>query len=493
MATQLVPAEQMFNAARQGQEVEPDTLATRARNAWRKTPLRQRLRIVRRFRQLVASEAEALAELVTLPQRSTLAETIAAEVAPLLDACRFLEREACRILKPRAYSSWRRWLGLGGVSLEVRREPLGVVLILGPSNYPLFLAGVQCLQALVAGNGVELKPGDGGCAVLRRFVEQLETAGLPRHVVHLWDDTPEAGAAALAHGADKVFLTGSAQTGRHVLRHLADSLTPAVMELSGCDPLLVLADADLERAAQAVAFGLRLNGGATCIAPRRILVHAEVAGKFESMLPQRVEGLPPVSAPAALIQRGRQLCDELCNQGAKVLAGGQTGIGADRFRPTLIKHTSTHDADDLFLPLAILQTVTSNAEAVSIANQGPYALGASVFGKPEHATQVAAQLNVATVTINDLIAPTADPRLPFAARAQSGFGVTRGAEGLLEMTQLKVLAVRHGRWLPHLEEPAPSDAALLAAWLRFNNAASWSARWRAAGEFRAALSKRGAK
>ena len=163
-------------------------------------------------------------------------------------------------------------------------------MILAPGNYPLFLPGVQLLQALVAGNAVLLKPRP-GAPPLATLSTLLEDAGLPSQLVQLLGEDV-AGARAIAQGVDRVVLTGSAETGRAVLADLAPQLTPATLELSGNDAVFVLPGADLDLVADALAFGLRLNGGATCIAPRRVFVPQAQAADLERRLQAHLAGLP---------------------------------------------------------------------------------------------------------------------------------------------------------------------------------------------------------
>ncbi len=170
----------------------------------------------------------------------SVADTLVSEVLPLAEACRFLEREARWILAPQRLSTHARPFWLRRVTAETRREPLGVVLIIAPANYPLFLPGVQALQALAAGNAVLWKPAAGGMAAAEALRDVLVGCGLDPALLQLLDESPQAAADAIAAGVDKVFLTGSAATGTAVLSQLAAHRTPAVMELSGCDAVFVL-------------------------------------------------------------------------------------------------------------------------------------------------------------------------------------------------------------------------------------------------------------
>lgn len=388
--------------------------ARSAQAEWAGVPLRERLAHIRRFRQALSESAsEVLGMFPESLQRSRV-DSLTAEIFPLLAACRFLEREAARILRPRRLpASW-----LHRVEIELIRDPLGVVLIIAPSNYPLFLPGVQTVQALAAGNAVVWKPGRGGQAVARAFELLLRSAGVPQGVVQVLDDSIESGTEALAAGVDKVLVTGSLVAGEAILAEAGERIVPAVAELSGNDAAVVLASADLTRAARAIAFGLRLNGGNTCIAPRRIFAEQPVARRLE-----------------ALISDALGACIEV-----SVLP---------------------FDAED---------------EAIELANLGPFALGASVFADDETARRIASQLCCGVVVINDVIVPTADPRLPFGGRRHSGFGKTRGAEGLLELTFLKAIASQRGRRLRHLE-PLPARAEeLMLRYLQATNARGISSR-----------------
>ena len=253
-----------------------------ARVAWQHLSVRERLAVVRRLRGIVADRAKAFAE--SVPRDP--AETLVAEVLPLAEACRFLEREAESLLAPRRLDHGRP-LWLQGVSLEIHREPVGTVLVIGPANYPLFLPAVHTLQALVAGNSVLLKPGTGGFLPMQMLTTFLAEAGLPSGVLTLLGEDPQEAQDAITKGVDKVILTGSNATGQAVMRTLAEHVTPSVMELSGCDSVFVLGDADLDLVAGAVRFGLTLNEGNTCIAPKRIYVARALAA--ESM----IEAMPP--------------------------------------------------------------------------------------------------------------------------------------------------------------------------------------------------------
>jgi acyl-CoA reductase-like NAD-dependent aldehyde dehydrogenase len=423
----------------------------------------------------------SLAEAVRSSRHNPLAEILAGEVLPLADACCFLEREAERLLRPRRLGPRGRPLWLAGVRAEVRREPHGTVLIIGPFNYPLFLPGVQALQALVAGNSVLLKPGAGGRFAADEFVKLCRAAGVAPQLLQVLPELPEAALAAIKAGVDKVILTGSAETGEKVLTCLAPRLVPATLELSGCDAAFVRSDADLDLVARALRFGLTWNGGATCIAPRRVFVSREIAAALESHLLAAVGEVARDSGRWKLPPEAEALVRDAISRGARSLCGA----GAARERedwPTVLADacaTMPLLREDIFAPILALVPISGDDEALEAAGQCPYALGATVFGEERQARVFAERVRAGVVVVNDVIVPTADPRLPFGGRGRSGFGVTRGAEGLLEMTILKVIAVRHGKARWHLDEPDFTDHELLCRYIEAVHGATWKQRSKA--------------
>jgi len=428
--------------------------ASRAAAAgWGRMAVGARLAVIGRARRLIGARAAALASAVG--DRRPLADTLAAEVLPLAEAARFLERRAARILTPRRLGWAGRPLWLAGVAAEIRRDPLGAVLILAPSNYPLFLPGAQLLQALAAGNAVCVKPASGCAAPMLALAALLREAGLPDGVLRVLDDTLETGLAASRAGFDHVVLTGSAETGRAVLAAAAATLTPATVELSGNDAVFVMPGADLALVVACLAYGMRLNHGATCIAPRRVFAPRAMAAELEARLIPALATLPPPSVPPAIAARLEALAAEAVAMGARRLSGSVVVLADATPAMRLLR-------EDVFAPWLALVAVDDMAEAVSAAALCPYALGASVFGPAAAAHALATSVPAGSVCVNDLIVPTADPRLPFGGHGASGFGVTRGAEGLLAMTRIRAISARRGSLRPHLDPKQSADAGRMA-------------------------------
>lgn len=452
--------------------------ARAAQRDWSAVGLRDRLAVIRAFRHRLAQDAEEFTSLLSaLPHRRGDAESLAAELIPLADAARFLERKAPRILRARRISRLGRPLWLTGIGVETCREPLGVVLVIAPGNYPLMLPGVQCLQALAAGNAVLIKPAPGAVSIAARFAEALVAAGLPRGVVTVLDESPDAATGAIRAGVDKVAVTGSTATGVAVLAQAAATVTPVVAELSGCDAAFVLPGADVSLVARALVFGLTFNSSATCIAPRRVFVHHSLAATLEARLVESLRGLPPLRVPPSVARSAADLMHEACDLGARLVVGQSDD--PDAFRPVVLGDASPSMPllrSGVFAPVLSLVKYDDIDSALAMSLECPFALGASIFGPPQAARELAQRVNAGCVTVNDLIAPTSDPRAPFPARGGSGFGVTRGAEGLLEMTRLKTVITRRNHLHPHFEPPGESDASLLRHLLSATHSATFAQR-----------------
>ena len=438
--------------------------------------LRERLQVLKRFRHVLAGQTEALTAAISPELARNPADTLAAEVLPLLAACEFLERNAASVLKTRHPGRRGLPFWLAGVQSAVERVPLGRVLVIGPANYPLFLPGVQTLQAIAAGNTVIWKPGRGGAAVARIFASAMQRAGLPDGVLEVTDESVEAATRAMAAGVDKVFFTGSAAAGRSVLHAAAETATPVVAELSGCDAVYVLPGADLERMGAALAFGMRLNGSATCMAPRRLMLIGRTAAGLIAMLRDGFSKAEPVALPSATAWQLRDLTAEAESSGALV----HGDANATPLRPILIENARPEMRvmqSDLFAPVLAAAQFDTLDEALAADRLCPYGLTAAVFGPEREALAFAAQLKVGTVLINDLIVPTADPRVPFGGRRGSGFGVTRGAEGLLEMTAPRTMLVRRGRSQRHLSATGPMHGEMFTGVVEMQHAPGWRKRF----------------
>jgi acyl-CoA reductase-like NAD-dependent aldehyde dehydrogenase len=393
------------------------------------------------------------------------AEVIGGELLGLADACRFLECQADRLLRPRRVPGSQRPLWLFGQADTVHRRPRGVVGVIGTWNYPLFLNGVQLAQALTAGNAVVWKPSEVAPASAEALHGLVRRAGFPEDLVQVLPATREGGAALLEADLDHVVFTGSVPVGRRIAQRLGERLISSTLELSGCDAQFVLADADVPLAARAAWFGATLNRGQTCIAVRRALVQRPVYPSFCAALRDlAAKGGPlPLALPAQARQAER-LVSEALAEGARLLVepGPADGNGS-ACRPAVLVDARPEMAlcrEAAFAPVMAVLPFDTVEEALRMDAQCPFGLGASVFTRSaEAARELAGRLRTGLVTVNDVIAPLGHPATPFGGRGESGWGTTQGADGLLEMTVLQVVSVKGGRFRPHYDLAAGGNAA----------------------------------
>jgi aldehyde dehydrogenase (NAD+) len=433
--------------------------ARAVQSQWERTPVARRLRPVRTFRRLLVAECDALCAAANRDLGKPPDETIGGDLLPLADALQFLERQANRILRPRRVPRSQRPLWLWGQSDVVRRRAYGVVAIIGTWNYPYLLNGVQIAQALTAGNAVLWKPSEVGPASARMLGQLFARAGFPSELLHVLEATRAAGQAVTEAAVDHVVFTGSAATGHRIAARLGERLIPSTLELSGCDAMFVLDDADVDLAARAAWFGATLNGGQTCLAVRRAFVHRSLYADFCARLEASAREARPVRlALPAQAEQAKRLAREAVSEGGRVLGAApaeEDNGDAGMFRPVAVADARPEMAlcrEASFAPvLAVLPFDTAD-EVLRMDAACSFALGASVFTRsPKRTADLVAHLRVGMVTVNDVVVPTAHPATPFGGRGESGWGVTQGEEGLLAVTVPQVVSIRAGRFRPHFD------------------------------------------
>lgn len=467
-----------------------DVLACRtAQAAWRRTRIGTRLRCVRAFRRLLVREADRLTAAVERDIARPPGEVLATDLLPTADACRYLERDASRVLAPRPVPWTRRPVWLFGERDVVHHRPHGVVAVIGTWNYPVFLNGVQIVQALTAGNGVLWKPSELVPHTAEVLSALFAQAGYPPDLVRVLPATREAGPLVAEAEVDHVVFTGSAAVGRRLAARLGERLVGSTLELSGCDALFVLADADLKLAAKAVWFGATLNKGQTCLAVRRAFVQWPVYNAFLDELRPLVATARPVAL--ALESQARQaevLLREAVAAGAKPLDDRDwdaepPAVGAVCW-PTAVCDARPEMAvcrEASFAPVLAVIPFHELDDALAMDRTCGYGLGASVFTRtPRKGERMASRLRVGMVSVNDTIAPTGHPGTPFGGRGASGWGVTQGPEGLRAMTVPQVVSVRRGTFRPHYDpiDENPAMAEAMRGLLEWGHAAGLRARLR---------------
>ncbi len=348
-----------------------------------------------------------------------------------------------------------------------RYEPLGVVGVISPWNYPFTLAMTPVVTALIAGNSVVLKPSEVTPAVGEAIRSLFAGQSWP-DVVQVVQGGAATGEALVRSGVDKVAFTGSARTGRRVMAAAADSLTPVLLELGGKDPMIVCADADLDRAVQGAVWGSMQNSGQTCMSVERVYVDASVAEEFIDRVVEAVgrirqddSGVGDIGSMtfAPQLEVVERHVADARDKGARVLTGGHR---LDRpgtwYAPTVlvdVDHGMEVMVEETFGPVLPIMVTGSIDEAVDLANDSRYGLNSSVWSADEAAAAgIAERLESGNVCINDCIVSYAVTGLPFGGVKDSGLGRVHGPEGLREFTNVKSImatrwrAPREPWWFP---------------------------------------------
>jgi acyl-CoA reductase-like NAD-dependent aldehyde dehydrogenase len=373
-------------------------------------------------------------------------------------------RHARRVLRPRRVRS-----GLAAINQvsTVEYPPLGVVGVIGPWNYPVFTPVGSIAYALAAGNAVVFKPSEltpaTGSWLVRSFSEALAVFGEPVPVLQVVTGPGSTGEALARSGVNKIAFTGSAGTARKVMAAAADTLTPVLAECGGKDALLVSADADLDAAADAAAWGAMSNAGQTCVGIERVYVADAVYHSFLERLTLRVSELRPgsdaeasygpMTMPAQSDIVAKHLTDALA-RGGRAVVGGVDAVSPPFVRPVILTDVPEHSravTEETFGPTVTVTSVVNMAEAVSYANASKYGLGSAVFAKDKSAAMNAARsLRSGMTSINSVIGFAIVPALPFGGVGESGFGRIHGADGLREFTRPKAITRQRMRPLINL-------------------------------------------
>jgi succinate-semialdehyde dehydrogenase/glutarate-semialdehyde dehydrogenase len=467
---------------------------------WALLRVADRARYMRRVAQAIVDELDELAELIGREQGRPRNEIVALELLPAIDALIWIADEGAEIVGSRRVGVHR---SLGPLKrARIAYEPYGVVGVIGAGSAPFAQPLAQIAGALLAGNGVAFKPARRACLAGERIGRVLARAALPEGLVRLVHGGAGAGVAlARAGGADKVLFTGSPSVGRAVARACVSQEKEVTVELGGKDAMLVLGDANVAHAASAALWAGCAGAGQARGSIERVYVAREVGEGFLNRLvagaqaltvgdPRRPGvGMGPLASERRL-EHVRELVDEALAQGAEMLCGGPLerqpeGCEGAFYAPTVLTGV-THEMrvmrEPLDGPVLGVMSVRSVEEAIALANDSDYGLGASVWTADRYAGQrIARDLRAGMVWLNDHLPGPAVSRGPWGAAAGGGLGRTLGETGLRGCAQEKLITwdpprVRGVWWGPHDE--TLGKAARAVAWMRSARESDRERAWR---------------
>jgi acyl-CoA reductase-like NAD-dependent aldehyde dehydrogenase len=433
-------------------------LAARGRAAqpeWEAYGFDGRARILLRAQKWVMDNAQRITATICAETGKTFEDANLAEIGYAGNAFGFWAKQGPVYLADERVKSSQ--LLVKGKKLINRYRPLGLIGVIGPWNYPLTNSFGDCIPALMAGNSVILKPSEVTPLTSLLMAEGLKECGLPENVLQIATGRGETGAALVEH-VDMIMFTGSTRTGRKVAEAAARRLIPASLELGGKDPMLVLADADLERAANFATYYSMQNAGQTCISIERVYVEEPVYDEFVAKVTEKVRGLRvgapdgPGSVEVGAITFPPQMdtikdhVADALQKGARVLVGGNQTPGAGRFfEPTVlvdVDHSMKCMTEETFGPTLPIMKVRDAEEAVRLANDSIYGLGASVFSRDaDRGEAIARRLQAGAANVNDAMINYTVLELPMGGAKASGLGSRHGAGGIRKYCSQQAIVV----------------------------------------------------
>jgi acyl-CoA reductase-like NAD-dependent aldehyde dehydrogenase len=426
---------------------------------WAGLPLSDRARYMRRTAQVVIDSLFELAELIAREQGKPINECYSMELLPTIDSLHWIAEQGPRILAderipyPQVFWKLKR--------SHFSYEPLGVVGVIAPWNYPWSIPFGEVAIALMCGNGVVLKPASLTPMIGQRIQEVFERAGLPEGIVRAVHGGGRVGQALVESSAAKIFFTGSVEVGRQVGVACAERMKGSVLELGGKDPAIVLADANLDTATAGVVWGGFANAGQTCSGIERVYVVREVDDRFVEGVVARARGVcvgkpldwgtevgPMVSREQ--FELVRELVDDAVASGAELRCGGPVeveGLDGPFFAPAVLTGV-THEMrimrEEVFGPVLPVVAVDSEEEAIRLANDSQFGLGASVWTLDRaRGTRIARRIEAGMVWINDHSYSHGACQTSWGGTKSSGLGRSHSKFGFYECVNIK-----HVGWEP---------------------------------------------
>jgi succinate-semialdehyde dehydrogenase / glutarate-semialdehyde dehydrogenase len=432
----------------QGPEQVAEAVA-RARQAaawWAGLGFDGRRRRLLAYKALLARRCDELVDLVHRENGKPAVDAFV-EVLLTVEHLHWAARNAARVLRPRRAATT---VVLANHAASVEYQPLGVVGVIGPWNYPVFTPSGTITSALAAGNAVVFKPSEltpaVGCFLADAFAEVVPE----QPVLQVVTGDGATGNALCLAGVDKVAFTGSPATGRKVMAACAERLTPVVLELGGKDAMIVDEDADVDAAAEQAVWGGMANAGQTCLAIERVYVVDAVYDRFVDRVAELAAkvrpgaaadaDIGPITLPGQLEVIRRQLADAF-QRGARALVGGPDAVRPPYVDPVVLVDVPS-DAlllrQETFGPVLPVVRARDADEAVRRANASAYGLGAAVFAR-RRAGRIARSLRSGMVSVNSVLTFAGMPSLPFGGVGESGFGRVHGPDGLREFSRAKAI------------------------------------------------------
>ena len=441
--------------------------AREAQKQWAKTSLQERSEALKVLRQSIAADIDNLVDLITKDSGKTRLEALMADIYPSLELIKYYEKRINKFLAPEKRSTP---MTAPGNRAYVEYQPLGVVAVISPWNYPFQLAINPTITAIAAGNGVILKPSEVTPAVgqyVGDIINSIER--IPDGLIQVMHGYGDTGAKIIAASPDKIFFTGSVGTGKKIMEAASQNLIPVELELGGKDPMIVFDDANLVRASKAAAYGGFANTGQLCVSIERLYVQENIADDFIKLVKEEASkirftkdptsgDIGPFTHPDQAGKVEKQIKKAL-DSGAEILFDGRKNNQPGPVIMNKVSHEMEIAREETFGPVIPIIKFKDTDEAIELANDSDYGLNSSIWTKDiDKAKRVASSLETGNCMINDLIKNVGNPDLPFGGTKNSGIGRYHGPEGLRSFTNQKSIMINKSNkdteinWFPYNNE-----------------------------------------
>lgn len=449
--------------------------AREAFRVWSALDLKQRAKVLLSARDLFLERREEIVELICNENGKPRVEAIV-ELMYVCDVITFYAKQGRRFLKPQRVTPHL----LKNKKVTTIYNPRGIIGMITPWNFPLILTIGESIPALMAGNAVVIKPSEWTPLIAGLGAEILQqafaNAGLPPEILQIVNGYGETG-GALVDEADMIAFTGSVRTGKAVAERAARRLIPVSLELGGKDPMIVLKDADIERAANAAVWGAFTNSGQVCISVERVYVEEPIAEEFTRRVVEKTKALRQGSDATEIntnhrvdvgamtfpkqIETVESHVEDARSRGAQILTGGRRNpdLPGRFYEPTVlaaVDHSMKIMTDETFGPVLPIMRVRDAGEALRLANDTIYGLNASVWTRDkDKGERIAAQVQAGMTCVNDVLVGFGVSDAPSGGLKESGIGKRHGAEGIRRFCNQQVIVTdrfgmkREMMWYPY--------------------------------------------